>query len=207
MIKNQKVLYLDFDGVLHNHDVWVGFRGQPQVKVGWLFQYAELLERALTPYPDVKIVLCTSWVPEVSYINAVGRLRDALAKRCIGATWHSYMRKINDDDYYEVYDGLTRFGQIYKDLHRRRPFQFLALDDDAIGWPVSERSWLVESDHVLALGNSNVLYDLEVKLLRRFGGKEDFPIPNVNDSLFLQSYMKLPTREYVSRISEIRQAV
>ena len=62
------ILYLDFDGVLHPADVRMHVDGpqRPQVYIGGrpsdhpLFEHAPLLERILTPFPDLKIVLATS---------------------------------------------------------------------------------------------------------------------------------------------------
>ncbi len=60
------VLYLDYDGVLHNDSVY-RVRGQGIViRDGVLFEWAHYLVEALRPYPDIRIVLSTSWVRDVS---------------------------------------------------------------------------------------------------------------------------------------------
>jgi HAD domain in Swiss Army Knife RNA repair proteins len=72
-----RLLYLDFDGVLHPEDVvWRRDHGiyirSPPGHV--LFENAPLLERLLLPVIDVQIVLSTSWVRAFGYSGAVRRL-------------------------------------------------------------------------------------------------------------------------------------
>jgi len=89
------VLYLDFDGVLHREDVYrhpkrgiyLGLKGARHA----LFEHAGLLEELLQPYPDVGIVLWTSWVRVLSFSKARCRLPVALSERVVGATFHSSM--------------------------------------------------------------------------------------------------------------------
>lgn len=65
--QDEYVLYLDFDGVLHHEDCWWHPRKGPYLhQTGYqLFQHVGLLEETLAPYPQVKIVLSTSWVRRV----------------------------------------------------------------------------------------------------------------------------------------------
>ena len=71
------VLYLDFDGVLHHGEVyWSPRKGpyiDPTVKQK-LFAYAGLLEELLLPYPNLAIVLSTSWVLKYGCHGAARRL-------------------------------------------------------------------------------------------------------------------------------------
>jgi hypothetical protein len=63
------VLYVDFDNVLHG-DV-LRFRTPPTLRPEThgqtLFENAPILEILLEPYPDLKIVLSTSWVRELGF--------------------------------------------------------------------------------------------------------------------------------------------
>jgi len=64
------ILFLDFDGVLHPDEVYL-VHGRPVLRDdGSLFMWAPLLAEALTPFPDVQIVLSTSWVRELSFKRA-----------------------------------------------------------------------------------------------------------------------------------------
>ena len=56
---------------------------------GVLFEYAERLEGRLRHYPDVQIVLPTSWVRVKGFNHSRKRLPADLRERVIGATWHS----------------------------------------------------------------------------------------------------------------------
>lgn len=125
------VLYLDFDGVLHHENVlWhprIGvYLSAPDGYV--LFQHAELLEEILAPHPHVQIVLSTSWVRRYGCTKAAKNLRPALRSRVIGATFHS---RINEDEFAAAPRGM----QVWSDVLRRKPRDWLALDDDWLHWP------------------------------------------------------------------------
>ena len=77
--RGKLVLYLDYDGVLHHENVlWhpkIGaYLSAPEGFV--LFQHAELLERVLEPYPDICIVLSTSWMRSYGCDKVAGDWRD-----------------------------------------------------------------------------------------------------------------------------------
>jgi hypothetical protein len=130
------VLYLDYDGVLHHENVlWhprIGaYLSAPDGYV--LFQHSELLERLLAPYPAVQIVLSTTWVRRYGRTKAAKNLRPALRSRVIGATFHSRM---DEQRFSEVPRGM----QVWSDVLRRKPRDWLALDDDWLDWP----KWCLE---------------------------------------------------------------
>lgn len=54
--------------------------GQP------LFEYAPLLAEMLEPYPDVQLVLTTSWLDTLPLDQVVSYLPAALARRVVGTT-------------------------------------------------------------------------------------------------------------------------
>lgn len=131
MTSPAKVLYLDYDGVLHDEDVWrspkrgiyVGTPGRV------LFEWTSILEALLEPYPEVRIVLSTSWVRVFSFNFARKQLTPSLQNRVIGATFHRReMRK----DWFAL---LPRGVQVLEDVERRRPARWFAIDDDPFGWP------------------------------------------------------------------------
>jgi len=124
------VLYLDFDGVLHPEDVWARPRRGPYVRSPHghqLFEHAEVLGDLLEPYPAVRVVLSTSWVCRYGYTGTVRFLPHRLARRCIGATYHSAMRR-------DPFAQLLRGTQVLGDVRRRKPAQWLAIDDVDEGW-------------------------------------------------------------------------
>lgn len=155
------LLYLDFDGVLHHEDVWWHPRHGAFLKTPGhqLFEHTHLLEKALEPYPDVRIVLSTSWVRVRRFSRAVKRLPPGLRERVVGATFHTRMNR-------EFFEGLSRGTQIVKDVERRKPRHWLALDDDVDGWPSGHRQHLIQTDEVLGISAPGVLQELQVRLER-----------------------------------------
>ena len=138
------VLFLDFDGVLH----WDGVYRSPTRGIylddpdRTLFEYLPHLVQALEPFPQVRIVMSTSWVPELSYSRAKNYLRyyagRAFASRVIGSTYHSV--------YTPHWREQTRYGQIRADVTRRLlRDNWLALDNDSAGWPPHARWHLVDT--------------------------------------------------------------
>lgn len=125
-----RLLYLDYDGVLHHENCfWHPRRGAYLVAPhGYvLFQHALLLQQLLEPYPDIQIVLSTSWLCRYGYSKTVKRLPLGLRVRVIGATYHSKMDEAK-------FKNLPRGQQVYEDVLRRKPAAWLALDDNTEGW-------------------------------------------------------------------------
>ena len=150
------VLFLDFDGVLHPGEVWYeyGMR-EPLLRTPGhkLFESLPVLEAALAPYPALKIVLSTTWVQTVGFDKARERLSEALRSRVIGATY--------DPDSPDAwrFSRMRRYDTIALDVIRRGPARWLALDDDALGWPQNEQDALalVPADLGLACPNAQAL--------------------------------------------------
>lgn len=137
-----RVLYLDFDGVLHDEEVYWSVRRGIYMKTPGrkLFEWMPILESLIAPHSDVRIVLSTSWVPMRSFNFAKGCLSQSLELRVVGSTFHKrYMRK---DDFM----CLPRGVQIGQDVSRRNPRYWLAIDDDDIEWPAWLRNNLVCTD-------------------------------------------------------------
>lgn len=138
------VMFLDLDGVAHDDDVyWSPKRGVYMRDMQRrLFEYLPQLVEALKPFPEVRIVLSTSWVRQLGYTRTVGYLRyhggSEFAARVIGATYHSI--------HTPQWDRQTRYAQIRADVTRRLlRDNWLALDNDSDGWPVHARWHLVDT--------------------------------------------------------------
>lgn len=160
----QHVLYLDFDGVLHHENcLWHPKKGAylSAPREFTLFQHAELLEALLAPYPAVLIVLSTNWVRRYGVARTAKRLPDSLRQRVIGATVHSAM----DETYLS---SLPRGLQVYEDVLRRKPGQFIAIDDVDEGWPLAIREHLVLTDEKYGISHPPVLAVLKSKLASHF---------------------------------------
>lgn len=137
-----RVIYLDFDGVLHDEEVyWDVKKGIYLSTAGRiLFEWTPILEGLLTSHGDVRIVLSTSWVPMRSFHYSKSRLSPLLESLVVGSTFHrKHMRR-------DEFMALPRGVQIAQDVFRRRPAVWLAIDDDDIGWPISLRDNLIVTD-------------------------------------------------------------
>lgn len=157
----RQVLYLDFDGVLHpgpvyrhpKRGMYFGVSHQHHA----LFENAQVLQDALAPYPQLAIVLSTSWVRVLGYSRAKAYLPEQLRQRVIGATFHSRMNKIE-------FDAMSRGDQVLADACRRGVTQWLSIDDDNDGWLSAAESHLVLTDENLGLANPESLTELVAKL-------------------------------------------
>ena len=140
-----RYLYLDLDGVLHPERVYSSWKrgafldAQDVADGHALFEHAPLLEELLSPYPDVAIVLSTSWVRVYSFSRVRRRLSPGLAARTVGATFHSAMDR-------QDFGRLDRGEQVVRDVARRRPTAWLAIDDDFFGWPTWAADHVVHTD-------------------------------------------------------------
>ncbi len=158
--RGEPVLYLDYDGVLH-HDAcfWHPRRGvYLQAGPGYsLFQHALLLDELLAPYPNVLIVLSTSWVRIYRCAGAANRLPAGLRSRVIGATYHS---QIPGDSFWDM----PRWRQIHQDVQRRLPGSWLALDNDVADWPDAIAQNLVATDDVEGISPAPIQEEIQRRL-------------------------------------------
>ncbi|KGC61358.1 HAD domain-containing protein [Burkholderia pseudomallei] len=166
------ILFLDFDGCLHPDDVY-HVEGKPVLRTegAKLFEHADVLADLLTPYPELRVVLSTSWVRVLGFNQAMeyslirgltqaqGYLPIPLKSRVIGTIYE------NCTDYVE-WAGLTRFDHIFRYVNRRGIASWLTLDDDSNGWPEAFRENLVWVNRRLGLGERRVREELEEKLAR-----------------------------------------
>ena len=160
MDTNHKVLYLDFDGVLHHENVlWHPKKGAwlSAPKEFKLFQHAELLEDLVKDFDELKIVLSTAWVKRYGFEKCARKLPQKLQKKCVGATFHSHMDLMQ-------FEGASRGMQVWSDVVRRKPSDWLAVDDDAFNWPKWCLDNLVHTHPILGISDETVLQQLKSKL-------------------------------------------
>lgn len=139
------ILFLDFDGVLHPAGPVPGRpveirRGQDGREL-YLFHHADALAGALDGV-EVDLVLSTTWVETFGLQKAAGFLPASLAARVVGAT---YRRRMDACDW----STWSRWPQIHRYVQQHGLTRWLAIDDDAEGWPDAERHRLIHtsSDH------------------------------------------------------------
>ncbi len=162
------VLYLDLDGVVHHEKVlWHPRKGiymSPYEAAGhYLFEWVPLLESLLDPYPKVALVLSSTWCIRPGYSATLKRLPASLSARFIGGTYHGRVHGV-DPWNLSMFRTTPRGVQVQEDTLRRKPRQWIALDDDLEGWPDSCRQNLVACDGTTGLSNPHVQRELREKL-------------------------------------------
>lgn len=159
--RNELVLFLDYDGVLHHENcLWHPRRGAYLCAPSryTLFQHAELLAQLLEPYPAVKIVLSTSWIRRYGVRASTKRLPPELQARVIGGTFHS--RHMREEDF----QWLPRGQQVIEDVLRRQPRDWLALDDAEDGWSGPYAAHWVQTHQYEGISDPEVLAVFKQKL-------------------------------------------
>lgn len=159
-ISNTPICFLDFDGVLHpDAAFYVAGKGIQMLAAGHsLFEWAGILENLLFPYPEVKIVLSTSWVPMRSFSYAKSCLPDKLRKRVISATYHSRAMSRQEFGFY------SRGEQVRQYVTRHGLKRWCAIDDDWDGWPEHYLSRFIQTDSDTGLSNEKVQCRLRIAL-------------------------------------------
>lgn len=171
------ILFLDYDGVLHPQDVYLE-RGRPVLRrTGELFMWAPILVDIVSPYPDLSIVLSTSWVRQLRFDRTKRYLPEELRARVIGATWHSAMGR-HPEAAHRIeswFVKASRFEQIAHYVARSNSADWLAIDDDDYGWRESERHRLIRTDPNGGLSEHAAQQDLQIKLKRAYFGSLPTP--------------------------------
>jgi len=146
------VCYCDFDGVTHFDSVYVSSsRGIHMTAHGHeLFEWAPILEQLLQPFPEVEIVLSTSWVRARSLEFAKAQLSPALQARVVGATFDNRVTQKLD------FDLMPRGLQVWRDVERRKPTKWFAIDNDDRGWPAWCRDHLIKTEDHLGMSDIGV---------------------------------------------------
>lgn len=162
------VLYLDLDGVVHHEKVlWHPRKGiymSPYEAAGnTLSEWIPILESVLEPYPAVALVLSSTWCIRPGYSATLKRLPASLRARFIGGTYHGRVHGV-DPWNLSMFRTTPRGVQVQEDAQRRKPQQWIALDDDLEGWPDSCRQNLVACDGKKGLSAPGTQHELREKL-------------------------------------------
>lgn len=164
------VLYLDLDGVVHHEAVlWHPRRGiymSPYQAAGHtLFEWIHILEEELAPHPAVALVLSSTWCIRPGYSVTLKRLPASLRSRFIGGTYHKRVHGV-DPWNLSMFRAMPRGVQVLEDCLRRKPRQWIALDDDLEDWPDSARHNLIACEGSTGLSSPMVRLELREKLQR-----------------------------------------
>jgi hypothetical protein len=159
------ICYLDYDAVLHDGNVLRNRTRGMYIKTTGrtFFEWMPILDELLAPYPDLQIVLSTTWVQELGFNEAKYELSPTLRERVIGATYlHPKIVKAE-------FDTKPRGRQILGDVERRKPTHWFALDDDAFGWPAAHKDKLIQTTDQLGLSDPAVQEQVRVTLAKIYG--------------------------------------
>ena len=154
----RSVLFLDYDGCLHADDVYL-IDGVPVMRRegAQIFEHANMLAKILAPFPDVQIVLSTSWVGIFNFVRAKLYLPQSVQQRVVGTTYEYRTDK-------QEWSELSRFEQIIRYVRAKNVQSWLALDDDDTGWPQSCQQNLVCPSPRFGIGDGRVQIELADKL-------------------------------------------
>lgn len=143
------ILYLDFDGVVHDDAVCCSpDRGMYLDTPGRvLFEWMPILDELLAPYPELRVVLSTSWVRAKGLVFATSQLSPSLRSRVVGATFDNRLVQKAE------FDMLPHGLQVWQDIERRAPVGWFAIDSDAAGWPQHCLDRLVLTEDRLGLSD------------------------------------------------------
>jgi hypothetical protein len=155
------ILYVDYDGVVQDDDVYEDAKtGKIFIKTPGrtLFEWLHILARIVALFPNVKIVLSTSWVLSKGFAFAKAQLTPELQERVIGATLpEKYAQK-------KWFKSMSRYEQIVRDVARRKPAAWLAVDNDCDKWPENQMDKLVLTEDHVGLSSLSAQEDLLKKL-------------------------------------------
>ena len=169
------VIFLDFDGVLHPNEVTKPVNKPLRLDVpGHLFMHAKVLEELIATY-DVSIVLSSSWVRMLGFSVTRRKMPKTLAKRVVGATWHSGMVDVVSYPYSigsklaDPFNYMSRYQQIKHYVEQHEIKNWLAIDDLHSGteiesWPIEMRKHLVLTDGELGISCIKAQQELTKKL-------------------------------------------
>ncbi|QNB12622.1 hypothetical protein G5S35_14265 [Paraburkholderia tropica] len=121
-------LFVDFDGTLHVGHAAMNACGEIALDTGRpLFEFAPLLADLLEPYPEVALVLTTSWLMTLDEKEVTALLPCGLARRVVGTT-----RDIRPRLSY-LLNGTARTYVITSYAYGASLTKWLAIDDSVYG--------------------------------------------------------------------------
>lgn len=118
---------------------------------------------ALAQFPQVRLVLSSSWCVWPGFGKTLKRLPPSLRDRFIDGTYH---QRIHGAEPWAKasFKAMSRGQQVCADALRRKPMQWLALDDETEDWPTWALANLVACDGATGLSNQRVQVELRKKL-------------------------------------------
>lgn len=151
-------IFLDYDGTLHRGNTLLDECGEILLDSGnALFEFAPLLDKLLEPYPQVEIVLTTSWLDTFPLEKVISYLPSALSRRVV-ATTHGIRVPFG-----YLQDGSARTYRIRSYVFAHRLKNWLALDDSVYGAFHLNTSVLTLEPHLVLLDTQQGLNTAEAR--------------------------------------------
>ncbi|MFM0277730.1 HAD domain-containing protein [Paraburkholderia sediminicola] len=147
LLADAPALYLNYGGVLNaghglldDNSVVTLDSGRP------LFEYAPYLADALAPWPQVQIIVTTSWLRTLGSDRTIALLPDELRRRVVGTTLGTPPR------FGEILDGTSKAMTPIRHAQKYGLTTWLALDDEAWGVPRGFEQHFLHTNSETGLG-------------------------------------------------------
>jgi len=155
-------LFVDFDGTLHRGKGVIDEHGALSLDTGnKLFEFVPDLMEMLDPYPDVEIVLTTSWLDKLPFDDVIKSLPVELTCRIVGTTQGIKPR------FGYLIDGRSRTYVIRTYVINNRLKNWLAIDDSVYGASSLSFPFLDLRPHLVLLDPSQGLGSEDAQTLVR----------------------------------------
>lgn len=164
-MRHAPTLFVDFDGTLHAGSAYFDREGGITLDSGRpTFEFAPILAGLLSAYPDVEIVLTTSWLDSLPREVVIAHLPPALSQRVVDTTAAVKPR------FGAIQDGTARTYVIAKYAYEHRLASWLAIDDSVYGTQAyGDSADGNDDDHFLLLDSSlGLSEELAQKRIRRW---------------------------------------
>jgi hypothetical protein len=141
------MLFLNFGGVLNVGHGLVDENSNVTLDSGrGLFEFAPYLADALAPWPQIQIIVTTSWLQTLGAEKTIALLPGPLRRRVAGTTLGTPPRLS------EIRNGSAKAMTIVRHAVKHGMTKWLALDDEAWGVPSGFEQHFLHTDSDTALG-------------------------------------------------------
>jgi hypothetical protein len=146
-LADKPTLYLSFGGVLNIGHGLVDDNGVVTLDSSRpLFEFASYLVDVLTPWPQVQVIVTTSWLQTLGAEKTIALLPGHLRSRVVGTTLHTPPR------FGEVKDGTAKTMTAIRHAAKHCLTTWLVVDDEAWGVPPGFEQHFLRTDPETALG-------------------------------------------------------
>ncbi|MFL9959082.1 HAD domain-containing protein [Paraburkholderia nemoris] len=147
LLADAPTLYLNYGGVLNAGHGLLDDNGVITLDSGRPpFEYTPCLVDALAPWPQVQVVVTTSWLQTLGADKTIALLHDELRRRVVGTTLGTPPR------FGEIKDGTAKTMTVIRHAAKYGLTRWLVLDDEAWGVPSGYEQQFVRTNPETALG-------------------------------------------------------